>query len=79
MTKRKTLKNIPLKLFRDFLTEQGLKKIRTHGGHEIWSRKDLLRPVVLQTHISPIPEFIIRNALRTIGSTADDFYKFCET
>lgn len=73
----KSLKNIPLRLFSDYLKYKGLKCIRTKGGHEVWSRKDLGRPVIIQSHIDPIPEFIIRNNLRTIGETADDFYKFC--
>jgi hypothetical protein len=73
----KSLKNIPLRLFREYLNYKGLKHIRTSGGHEVWSRKDLNRPVILQTHIDPIPEFIVRNALRTLGVKADDFYIFC--
>jgi len=42
------LQNIDLSDFQSFLFEKGLKVIRTKGGHEIWSRKDLKRPVVLQ-------------------------------
>jgi hypothetical protein len=70
------LKNIPLRLFRDYLYFKGLKPIREKGGHEVWSRKNLLRPIILQSHIDPIPEFIIRSNLRTLGETADDFYAF---
>jgi hypothetical protein len=70
------LKNIPLRLFRDYLKYKGLKNIRTNGGHEIWSRRDLLRPIVLQTHVDPIPEFIVKANLRTLSETADDFYDF---
>ena len=73
----KSLKNIPLRLFREYLTYKGLKQIRTKGGHEVWSRKDLGRPIVLQTHIDPVPEFIIKSNLRTLRVTADDFYDFC--
>lgn len=70
------LKNIPLRLFRDYLYFKGLKPIRKKGGHEVWSRKSLLRPIILQSHIDPIPEFIIKSNLRTLGETADDFYEF---
>ena len=73
-----SLKNIPLKLFREYLIYKGLKHIRTNGGHEVWSRSDLFRPVVLQTHIDPIPEFIIKNNLRTIGENTRDFIEFIE-
>lgn len=70
------LKNIPLKTFRDFLSYMGLNHIRTEGGHEVWSRNDLLRPVIIQTHIDPVPEFIVRNALRTMGSSKEDYIEF---
>lgn len=72
------VQNIDLKDFRSFLTKKGLKVIRTSGGHEVWSRKDLKRPVVLQSHISPVPEFIILNNLRTIGSTKKELLDFLE-
>lgn len=57
----------------------GLSHIRTEGGHEVWSRKDLLRPVVVQTHIDPVPEFIVRNVLRTIGSSKEDYIEFLKS
>lgn len=69
-------KNIPLNTFRKFLEYKGLKKIRTSGGHEVWSCAALLRPVVIQTHIDPVPEFILKNNIRTIGSTPDEFEKW---
>jgi hypothetical protein len=70
------LKNIPLRLFRAYLEYKGLKQIRNNGGHEVWSRKNFSRPIVIQSHIDPIPEFIIKSNLRTLGETADDFFEF---
>lgn len=72
------LKNIPLRLFREYLEYKGLKNIRNKGGHEVWSRKNLMRPIILQSHIDPVPEFIIKANLRTLGETAEDFYEFVE-
>ncbi len=69
------LSNVSLNDYREFLIKVGCKKIRTEGGHEIWSRKDLLRPIVVQTHEQPVPEFIIKNALRNLGLTKQDFFK----
>lgn len=69
----KSLKNIPLKLYKDFLKDQGCKCIRTKGGHEHWSKKDLLRPITIQTHVDPVPEFIIKNGLKQLGLTKIDF------
>lgn len=71
-----TLKNIPLKDFRKFLEYKGLKVIRIKGGHEVWSGKDLLWPIILQTHIDPVPEFIIRSNLRTLGSDKNELLRF---
>lgn len=70
------LSNVSIALLRSFLAAKGLKKIRTSGGHEVWSRSDLGRPVVLQTHIDPVPEFIVRNNLKTIGATVKEFILF---
>lgn len=72
----KSLKNITLNEFREFLEYKGLKKIRTNSGHEIWSAKNLLRPVIIQTHIDPIPEFIVRNNLRVMGATKKELIDF---
>lgn len=71
-----SLKNISLSVFREYLKHKGLNHIRTSAGHEIWSGKNLLRPVILQTHIDPVPEFIIRNNLRTINSNRAEFEKW---
>lgn len=68
--------NIPLKKFRGFLEDQGLKVIRTNGGHEVWSRADLGRPVILQTHIDPVPRFIVQSNLRTIGASKKELLDY---
>ena len=39
----------------------------------MWIKDGMLRNVVLQTHIDPVPEDIIKNNLRTIGVAVDDF------
>jgi len=71
-----TGKNISLKKFRKFLEYKGLKLIRTSSGHEVWSRPNLLRPVIIQTHVDPIPIFIIKNNLRTMGLTMKDLEEY---
>jgi predicted RNA binding protein YcfA (HicA-like mRNA interferase family) len=55
--------NVSLKDMRRFLKLQGAKKIRIRGGHEIWSHRDLTRSIPLQTHIDPVPEFIMLEIL----------------
>jgi len=70
------LKNISLVTIRKYLEWKGAKMIRITGGHEVWSRADLLRPIIIQTHIDPVPEFIVKQILRAFGADRDDFIKF---
>jgi len=73
------LRNIPLKTFRDFLAYMGLKLIRTEGGHEVWGKKEMCRPVIIQTHIDPVPEFIVKNSLRNMQATKEDYIGFLKS
>lgn len=70
------LSNVSLTDFRRFLKSQGLEFITIKGGHEKWSKKGLLRPIVFQTHIDPMPEMILRSNLRTLRVTTDSFIAF---
>ncbi len=74
MTTRK-LSNIPLKDFRLFLSKVGCTCTAIKGGHEKWIKDGMLRPIILQSHIDPIPEFIVKNNLRNLNLTKDDFFK----
>lgn len=69
------LSNISVKDYRVFLTNCGCKFIRTSGGHEIWSRSDLFRPITFQTHIDPVPERIIKQALRVLTLDKKKFFE----
>lgn len=65
------ISNITIADFRQFLSDKGLKEVESgNTGHEKWNKEGMLRPVVFQTHIDPIPEFIVQNNLRNMGLTA---------
>lgn len=70
------LSNIGLDIFRKFLFDTGCRReekgSKGRGGHERWIRKDLTRPIVIQTHIDPVPEMVVRSNLRTLGLTRKD-------
>lgn len=68
------LSNVPLADYRAFLSRCGCKCTGTSGGHEKWTRNDLLRPIIVQTHVDPVPEFVIKNALRSLGLSRQDFF-----
>ena len=74
----KKLSNITLDEFRAFLKAKGLTMQRTNGGHEMWSREGMLRPVVFQTHIDPLPEFVVKNNLAAIDVSRKEFLEFFE-
>lgn len=67
------LKNISLRDCRKFLTKTGCEIKRTTGGHEHWSREDLLRPITIQTHIDPIPERIMKQIINALEIDKDEF------
>lgn len=59
----------------------GIARVENHkekGGHEIWAKSGLGRSIVLQSHVDPVPEFIIRSNLRTMGLTVKEFISFVE-
>ncbi|MBN8702816.1 MAG: type II toxin-antitoxin system HicA family toxin [Bacteroidetes bacterium] len=64
--------------FQSFLELVHCKYVKTSGGHEKWTRSDLLRPIIFQTHIDPIPEFIIQNNLRVLGYKKQHFFEILE-
>lgn len=74
----KKLSNITLDEFRAFMKAQGLTMQRTNGGHEMWAREGMARPVVFQTHIDPLPEFVVKNNLTAMGVTRKEFLDFFE-
>lgn len=68
------LKNISISKFESFLELAGCKFVRKNGGHCVYSRSDLTRPLVFQSHIDPVPEFIILVLLRGLGYSKRDFF-----
>jgi len=77
MSTRK-LSNISLAEFQAFLELAGCKYIHTKGGHEKWTRSDLFRPVIIQSHIDPVPERIARKLIKLLGLTRDDFHEIMD-
>ena len=75
----KKLSNISTKEFRSILTLLGLRQMRISGGHEIWLKSGSHRTVVFQTHVEPIPEFVVRNAIRDLGMTRQEFMEILES
>lgn len=69
------LSNVKLSDYREFLSRCGSKCVGCEGEHEKWERSDFLRPIIVQTYLESVPEFIIKNALRNLGLTKKDFFE----
>lgn len=67
------LSNVSLAEFRRYLENQGCKLLRTSGGHEIWVKAGVSRPMTIQSHIDPVPERIVKQALMSLGIDRKDF------
>jgi predicted RNA binding protein YcfA (HicA-like mRNA interferase family) len=70
------LSNIPLKTMLWFLEHNGLKQISIEGGHVKYTRTDLLRPIIIQTHICPVPEFIVSQILKHLSFNKKSFHLY---
>lgn len=67
--------NLPLSAVRKILKHQGCNLIRHENGHEKYSKQSLLRPIVIQDHIDPVPEFVVKQIMRTLKLTNKDMEK----
>lgn len=73
----RNLSNISLREFREVLKTLGLSFTHYTGGHETWWKKGC-RPVIFQTHKDPVPVHIVKNALRDMGITRQQFLEILE-
>ena len=65
------------KKFETFLLMIGCSLKRIKGDHFIYTRPGLKRPVVI-TQDADVPVFIIRNNLRTIGMSVEEYLSILE-
>ena len=70
------LSNIPLDAVRAFLLQRDYHFGFVHGGHELWVKENMVRPVVLRAGFDPVPEFMIRNILRSMDVRGEELEGF---
>ena len=68
---------IKRKKFEKFLKYVGCDLKRTKGDHFIYDRPGLKRPVII-TADKNVPVFIIRNNLRTLNMTPEEYLEILE-
>lgn len=71
------LKPISWRKFEKFLIYVGCRFERQKGDHLIYWRSDLKRPVVIPKD-KEIPIFIIKNNLKTLGISIEEYLKIIE-
>jgi predicted RNA binding protein YcfA (HicA-like mRNA interferase family) len=71
MGSRKTVKTSE---FRKVLKCWGLELKGKRGSHERWSKHGMTRPVIFQATKKEIPGPILRNNLKTIGKSFEEFF-----
>lgn len=70
MPKKQSVTN---KQFQKFLIYTGCFLKRSHGDHFVYVRSGLIRPLIIPKD-NPVPQFIIRNNLRLLGLTWEEFF-----
>lgn len=69
-----SLTPVSWKEFEKFLLLIGCKFKRQSGGHRIYNRTGLKRPIVIPAH-GTIPIFVIRNNIRLLGITSQEYFE----
>jgi predicted RNA binding protein YcfA (HicA-like mRNA interferase family) len=63
--------------FEKFLLAVGCRFKREKGDHRVYHRSDLKRPIVIPRD-SALPLFIIRNNLRVLNMTLEEYQKIMD-
>ena len=74
-----TITNISLAKYRKFLQFAGCECKGINSGHEKWHKAGLSRPIIVQTHIDSVPGFIVKNTLRNLGISTQEFLHIIKT
>jgi predicted RNA binding protein YcfA (HicA-like mRNA interferase family) len=59
--------------FHKFLLSVGCTYKRKKGSHRIYSYPDIIRPIVVPEHNTPVPVFIVKNNLRLLGISEKEY------
>jgi F420-dependent methylenetetrahydromethanopterin dehydrogenase len=70
--------HISIDAFRETLTKLGLEHIRTKNGHEVWARKDLLRPIVFSILNTEVPPMQVLSDCRAMGVGFEEIFEIID-
>ena len=69
---------IPWKQFERFLLHVNCEYVRQRGSHRVYWRSGFKRPIILPTYDS-LPIHIIKNALRLLGLSTEEYLKILDS
>lgn len=75
----KNLRNITIADLRKILSIYGCTYVRTKGGHEAWKKPGVKRPLIFQNHVTPVPEPVVKNLIRDLQTTREEFLSVYES
>ncbi|MFO8056768.1 MAG: type II toxin-antitoxin system HicA family toxin [bacterium] len=65
---------VSCRVLRRVFEKAGFKCVRIEGGHFVYTREDVIRPVVIPDR-KEVPVFIIKNNLRTAGISREEYFE----
>lgn len=68
------IRPISWKKFDKALLKLGCRFVRQEGSHRVYTRPGIRRPIILPTY-DPLPIFIIKNNLRTLQISNEEYLK----
>ena len=72
------LRNVSISQLESFLELCKCKFVKSKKGHGQYIRADLTRPLPFSNHVDPVPEFVVKNLLRGLGYSKNDFHDILE-
>ncbi|GKT10890.1 type II toxin-antitoxin system HicA family toxin [Desulforhabdus sp. TSK] len=68
---------LPAKVLRRLFEKAGFECVRSEGDHFVYTKKGIMRPVVIPDW-PEIPVFIIKNNLRSAGISREEYFRLLE-
>lgn len=68
---------IPAKRLQRLFEKAGFKCVRIEGDHFVYTKKGVMRPIVIPDW-PEVPVFIIKNNLRTAGISRQEYFSLLE-
>ena len=68
---------IPARRLRGVFEKAGFQRVRSEGDHYVYSKKGVIRPIVIPDW-PQVPVFIIKNNLRSAGISREEYFRLLE-